>query len=525
MVEFGKQLSSSRDDFPSDWEEYYVDYSQLKSIIKDAAKKKKEKDAQDRIYDKNNIGSSKMTGAAAATQSSRGHRKKTSSYGDILDLMSAEEERGTNRPGVFGAGGRYETSSSFPSLPTVLHEQVFRRMKSFRRHSHREWDTMAKYGYVPMLEFRHVLDQQIEKLVLFNLTQEGLLAHQLYDLSKQRIRFKEQQVFRCILQFQTPHDQSSQSQLQSASGLPSTVSSCLETLRTLTTDYRNFAEELLQLLKFTELNIQAVRKILKKHDKNFPRFKLSGRYLHVTSIQHTTQHTQERQEQETDGESKEDVLQTHINQLYHFGGLSALIYTLQNSFDELHKMELMIRTIQQLHVQQQDQHGNLRTKSYGTIFDSYHQSPVKPHAKTPVLTNRKDSSELLSPPLFTTSSGRQSQAITGTIGDQTAHDTRTLITCTKENVMDEIYAARERLRETTQYAQYVAAQALVFDDTEEQFPDSSKTPVSRFTATQKLSSLLNLASCFLYMTNYYVVVPTVGIDWVLFALDAETVSH
>jgi hypothetical protein len=76
--------------------------------------------------------------------------------------------------------------------------------------------------------------------------------------------------------------------------------------------------------------------------------------------------------------------------------------------------------------------------------------------------------------------------------------------------MDEIYAARERLRETTQYAQYVAAQALVFDDTEEQFPDSSKTPVSRFTATQKLSSLLNLASCFLYMTNYYVVVPTVG---------------
>jgi hypothetical protein len=88
--------------------------------------------------------------------------------------------------------------------------------------------------------------------------------------------------------------------------------------------------------------------------------------------------------------------------------------------------------------------------------------------------------------------------------------TSTRITHSREPILDQIYAARNRLRETTQYAQHVAAQALVFDDTEDQFPDKDKTPASEFTTTQRISSFLNLCSCFLYMTNYYVVAPTVG---------------
>ncbi len=85
-----------------------------------------------------------------------------------------------------------------------------------------------------------------------------------------------------------------------------------------------------------------------------------------------------------------------------------------------------------------------------------------------------------------------------------------MITVPQEPLLDKIYAARSRLKETTQYAQYVAAQALVFDDTEDQFPDKSKTPASEFSIEQNFSSILNLMSCFLYMTNYYVVAPTVG---------------
>jgi hypothetical protein len=92
----------------------------------------------------------------------------------------------------------------------------------------------------------------------------------------------------------------------------------------------------------------------------------------------------------------------------------------------------------------------------------------------------------------------------------TTTTTRTMITYAREPIMEEIYRARNRLKETTQYAQYVAAQALVFDDTEDDFPDAAKVPASQFTAAQRLSSVLNLSSCFLYMTNYYIVAPTVG---------------
>jgi hypothetical protein len=109
------------------------------------------------------------------------------------------------------------------------------------------------------------------------------------------------------------------------------------------------------------------------------------------------------------------------------------------------------------------------------------------------------------------------------------HLLKTTITRGREPILDQINEARSRLRQTTKYAELVAAQALIFcdddddDDDQNKIPDSKKTPASKFTTGQKLSSLLNLWSTFLYMTNYYIVAPTVG-DYALRLGSDESMS-
>jgi hypothetical protein len=77
------------------------------------------------------------------------------------------------------------------------------------------------------------------------------------------------------------------------------------------------------------LNVTALRKILKKHDKNFPRYKLSGTYL-----QGKLQQQEPNESSTTNDLDRNDFgFHDHINQLYHFGSLSSLVYTLQSSFE------------------------------------------------------------------------------------------------------------------------------------------------------------------------------------------------
>ena len=77
----------------------------------------------------------------------------------------------------------------------------------------------------------------------------------------------------------------------------------------------------------------------------------------------------------------------------------------------------------------------------------------------------------------------------------------------KEPLLQMIQISRDRLKQNTKYADLVAAQALMFEDSDED--EESKGP-TEMTRAQCISSLLNLCSTFLYMTNYYIVAPTCG---------------
>lgn len=86
-------------------------------------------------------------------------------------------------------------------------------------------------------DFSRMLDNQIEKIVLFLLEQQGLLASRLEDLGKQQDALQEEPDFAKI------------NELREA--------------------YRDVGRDLLKLLFFVEINAVGLRKILKKFDKRF----------------------------------------------------------------------------------------------------------------------------------------------------------------------------------------------------------------------------------------------------------------
>ena len=71
-------------------------------------------------------------------------------------------------------------------------------------------------------------------------------------------------------------------------------------------------------------------------------------------------------------------------------------------------------------------------------------------------------------------------------------------------ILRKIEDARRRLNESSGYAKAMAARALLFEDEDIDSLLSDSRP------GRQISSILNLASTFLYMTNYFIVAPTYG---------------
>ncbi|XP_039138289.1 SPX domain-containing membrane protein OsI_21475-like [Dioscorea cayenensis subsp. rotundata] len=99
-------------------------------------------------------------------------------------------------------------------------------------------------------DFSRMLDEQIEKIVLFLLEQQGILASRLENLGKERALLAEQP------------DISKISELREA--------------------YRAVGHDLLKLLKFVDMNATGIRKILKKFDKRFG-YKFTDYYVSTRS--------------------------------------------------------------------------------------------------------------------------------------------------------------------------------------------------------------------------------------------------
>lgn len=292
--------------------------------------------------------------------------------------------------------------------------------------------------------FRHALDQEIETVVLFLLERQGEIAAQLSQLNVEREKF----------QYLIVSDQEERQ----------TTNEQLASLQDLVRRYRVVGKSILEFVAFVELNVTAVRKILKKHDKNAP-LKLSNGYLSTSLLI---------------GEDQDKS--SHLHQLYHYGGLSALVATLQTAFLELYQSECHIL-----------QH---RPTSMPTTHSSSMSSEVSVQeglALLPPSNNNVTSPHLGWKPTRNLVTENRSYIIP------------TTITLPQEPILEKVHLARRRLMQSTKYVELVAAQALMFEDQDEPEPLGEE-----MTRNQRISSFLNLLSTFLYMTNYYIVAPTSG---------------
>lgn len=99
-------------------------------------------------------------------------------------------------------------------------------------------------------EFSRMLDDQIERTVLFLLEQQGIIAHRIQELGEQRAFLLENPEISKICELREA--------------------------------YRAVGQDLLKLLKFVELNATGIRKILKKFDKRFG-FRFTDYYVSTRS--------------------------------------------------------------------------------------------------------------------------------------------------------------------------------------------------------------------------------------------------
>ena len=255
---------------------------------------------------------------------------------------------------------------------------------------------------------------------------------------------------------------------------------------------------MLDFVAFVELNVTAVRKILKKHDKNVPgkQFKLSQRYLATYYTSHDTD--------------------SHLHQLYHYGGLSALVATLQIAFEQLYHLECDVEYQLQQH---------MTLASVSTTAEITKASYIKA-CSMPEYTSSDDDDWEVEAEADLSSIYRHAKetiterAIRTTYSPQTNSPHRrhfliptTIRTFRRDPILEKIQMARLRLQQSTKYVEVVAAQALMFEEQEEEDDLSlmaMEQEVVPWTRRQAISSFLNLTSTFLYMTNYYIVAPTSG---------------
>ena len=181
-----------------------------------------------------------------------------------------------------------------------------------------------------------------------------------------------------------------------------------------------------------------------------------------------------------------------MDQLYNYGGLSALAASMTRAFGELHHLEL------NLLMMSEEKPSHRRARSVPAIHLS--NESLEEEGVTMVSTHKESFPiNMMGPP-----------ATVFALENKPSTFLPTQITSAREPLLDKIRVARNRLKQSTKYVDVVAAQALMFEGDEAESLIGEEDRLAEMTRSQRISSFLNLCSTFLYMTNYYIVAPTCG---------------
>ncbi len=285
-----------------------------------------------------------------------------------------------------------------------------------------------------VMRFRYALDREIEKAVLFVLQEQGSIAAELDVLAGRRAKFVDY----------------TYGLLQGSGLKDAQVRSAMNELKDIHCNYAMAARLVLRFVRFVDLNVSAVRKILKKHDK-ITKSKLSHYYM----LAYTNEY-----------------VDTHLDQLYNDGGLSSLVATLRRAFGELHHLELQL------------QREVPKTNRGGRGSKSHRRFRSMPMSSRGSFTRQTIAFDSTSPSGHVSRSEHQSA----------------LVTAPKEPLMEMIQLSRDKLKHNIKFIDVVAAQALVFGDTTDEGAD--RPEISEMSDAQRISSFLNLMSTFLCEYHY-----------------------
>jgi hypothetical protein len=157
--------------------------------------------------------------------------------------------------------------------------------------------------------FAEILDKEVEKVVLFYIRQQGHIAEKLWNL-----RCKD---FSNLVSLSS--NTSSSSSSSSSSGSVDINGCTVGDIEAACQQYRMIGREVLDLLQYLNVNVVALRKILRQHDKYFQ--------LHMSSLYFNARI----------GTGNKQSAQ--LLQLYHQEGLRAIIETLHRGFEELYELK------------------------------------------------------------------------------------------------------------------------------------------------------------------------------------------
>lgn len=335
-------------------------------------------------------------------------------YGQLKTLLEEEEDPTDTTQALTAEGGRHVRNPSNGS--SILHGSLHEGSSLFLLLLHRE----------------------VEKIFLFFLAEEGQIATELASLQHEIRR----------------HGQDPS--VWSESGGAAAKSDQLVAKK-----MTDLATHLLRLVQYVDLNLTAIRKILKKHDK-VAHIKLTAKYLG----------------------RKAPLLQPLLTN-ESLDGLIRVYTTVLESWKDVNEEQRMLFTQQVEFLPVTDPRRSFRSNMRSNSFLDSLRGPA-----VPALAVSAHSPTDAARPFFTN-------------GDLVAVRAEEKLV---EHMLHQIRDARKKLQTTNEFVQLLAAPMMVVEE-EEGDSVEDVTESERGDLPSAFSNFLNLFSTFLYMSNYYIVAP------------------
>ena len=333
-------------------------------------------------------------------------------------------------------------------------------------------------------KFLQELYRQVHRITLFVVKEQGEVADDLMDTRQKQ-----------------------ESMVLQASGSIS-VTAVEKLLKNLRDQYNKLGAKLLHLIQFVDWNVNAITRLLKKHDK---RVKSSQRAYEAFLV----------------GEkSRSAIMMTSLRQE---STLDALCISLQSAYREFHKLRQEHFGVPALPPSTLGPSGAIltpRLNSAAFLSGSVNLTPLLTGRRKSTRARTKSEGNVERPAPSGQTLLDQMNVKGKQLTNKTAEESWTKIECTNFNldkddfIMAQIYSARRTFQQNNAVMNMLAATSLGF---EEAPPDiilpgqdqdikaeyERAAALAAFQRSHRISGILNFVSSFIYMANYLIVVPTV----------------